>query len=145
MSYETWVNYGFGICVDEIKEESVKRLRDLLALAPELNSEISKWLETEKIESPSWEDYMSFDTDYYLGLATILRRAINEAEGIEMVACNDSDDKGYLLYAPQYPWNAKEKEQDFTEEYIKQIFGKYVGILTDDPVEVDYQEAENGG
>ena len=36
MSYSTWHNYGYGIRVDDIKEQSVERLQALLKLAPEL-------------------------------------------------------------------------------------------------------------
>ena len=28
MSYSTWHNYGYGIRVDDIKEQSVERLQD---------------------------------------------------------------------------------------------------------------------
>ena len=33
MSYSTWHNYGYGIRVDDIKEQSVERLQALLKLA----------------------------------------------------------------------------------------------------------------
>ena len=31
MSYSTWHNYGYGIRVDDIKEQSVERLQALLS------------------------------------------------------------------------------------------------------------------
>lgn len=32
-----------------------------------------------------------------------------------------------------------------TRNHIAAMFGRYVGILTDEVVDVDYQEVENGG
>lgn len=41
MSYSTWHNYGYGIRVDDIKEQSVERLQALLKLAAGTGSEDS--------------------------------------------------------------------------------------------------------
>ena len=73
MSYSTWHNYGYGIRVDDIKEQSVERLQALLKLAPELDQKIRAWLSELDIAEPDWDDYMDFDQVYYLGLATILQ------------------------------------------------------------------------
>ena len=81
MSYSTWHNYGYGICVDDIKEQNVGQLQELLKLAPELEQKIQGWLSELAITEPDWDDYMDFDQDYYLGLATILQQVIEEAEG----------------------------------------------------------------
>ena len=40
MSYDTWHTYGYGICVSDIKEPSVDRIRNLLAMAPVLQKNI---------------------------------------------------------------------------------------------------------
>ena len=40
MSYTTWHNYGYGICVDDIKTRDVTRLESMLKLAPNLDREI---------------------------------------------------------------------------------------------------------
>ena len=88
---------------------------------------------------------MEFDQDYLLGLATLLQKVIEEAEGIQMTACNNFDSVAYLLYSPSYPWQLKNSERDLTEEQIVQLFGRYVRILTDVPIDVDYQSVENGG
>ncbi len=40
MSYSTWHNYGYGICVDDIKTQDVKRMQALLELAPETKAKI---------------------------------------------------------------------------------------------------------
>ena len=39
MSYTTWHNYGYGICVDDIKTRDVTRLESMLKLAPNLDRE----------------------------------------------------------------------------------------------------------
>ena len=44
MSYISWHNYGYGICTDDITERSIERLKNLLALAPEFNAQMQKWL-----------------------------------------------------------------------------------------------------
>ena len=145
MSYTTWHNYGYGICVDDIKEQDVARLQELLNHAPEFHATIQRWLTEANITEPTWDDYMEFDQDYLLGLATLLQKVIEEAEGIQMTACNNFDGVAYLLYSPSYPWQLKNSERDLTEEQIVQLFGRYVRILTDIPIDVDYQSVENGG
>ena len=64
MSYSTWHNYGYGIRVDDIKEQSVERLQALLKLAPELDQKIRAWLSELDIAEPDWDDYMDFDQVY---------------------------------------------------------------------------------
>ena len=61
MSYISWHNYGYGICTDDITERSIERLKNLLALAPEFNAQMQKWLADSEIEDPVWDDYMGFD------------------------------------------------------------------------------------
>ena len=134
-----------SICVDDIKEEDVGKLQELLNHAPEFHATIQRWLTEANITEPTWDDYMEFDQDYLLGLATLLQKVIEEAEGIQMTACNNFDSVAYLLYSPSYPWQLKNSERDLTEEQIVQLFGRYVRILTDVPIDVDYQSVENGG
>lgn len=145
MSYQMWINYGYGICVDDIKECSVERLEKLLALAPELQTRMQDWLAKNNVTTPCWEDYMSYDRDYYLGLAVILQEAIQEIEGIELTACDDFDSADYLIYQPMYPWNLSDRDRGLTEESLREMFNRYVAVLTDEPVPVDHQSVENGG
>ena len=145
MSYATWHNYGFGVCTDEIPMADVDRLQNLLALAPELHAEIKEWLAEREIADPTWDDYMEFDEDYHLGIATILQRVIEEAEGIEMTSCSDYDSTAYLIYSPRYPWDLSFADSNLTEDRLREIISKYVGILTDKEIAVNYQEVENGG
>lgn len=145
MSYSTWHNYGYGICVDDINTQDVERLQALLVLAPEFKAKIDGWLTEREIQEPSWDDYMEFDQDFQLGLATILKEVITEAEGIDLTACDDYDGKVYLLYQPMYPWNITEADSGMTEEKAAGIFRHYVSILTEVPIDIDYQAVENGG
>ena len=145
MSYDIWHNYGYGICVDDIGEENIERLQTLLLQAPEVKAKIESWLTERKIKAPSWDDYMEFDQDYHLGLATILSEVIAEAEGINLTACDDYNGNVYLLYKPMYPWQMSSMDCGQTEEKIVGIFRRYINILTDTPIEIDYQEVENGG
>ena len=142
MSYSTWHNYGYGICVDDIKSQDVERLQALLDLTPKFKAKIEGWLSEREIQEPSWDDYMEFDQDFCLGLATILNEIIVEAEGIELTACDDYDGITYLLYKPLYPWHMGDIDRGQTEESLAGIFRHYIGILTDDPIEIDYQEVE---
>ena len=145
MSFTTWHNYGIGICTDEIKTQDVGRLQALLAKAPELEDKIQQWLADCGVENPTLQDYMDYDQDCCLGLATILQQVILEAEGIDMTACDNFDGCVFLIYQPQYPWELQHRETQLTEDSLAQLFYRYVSILTDDPVPVERREVENGG
>mgnify|MGYP006075762323 CR=1 FL=1 len=90
MSFSTWHNYGYGICISDLNFNSVKRLRKLLHKAPEYQAKIKKWMEDIGITKPTMEDYLDFDQDYRLGMTSILCGVINEAEGLNLYACDDS-------------------------------------------------------
>lgn len=145
MSYISWHTYGYGICVSDIKEQSLERLQKLISIAPKFQKKIQEWLEDCEISDPAYEDYLEFDQDYMLGLAAILKEVILETEDVDLVACNSYDDTEYLLYAPEYPWNQGSHRRLMTEEAVEALFQKYVSILTDEAIEVDYQSVENGG
>ena len=145
MSYTTWHNYGYGICVDDIKTRDVTRLESMLKLAPNLDREIHRWLEECSISEPVWDDYMEFDQDFMLGLATILQKVIEEAEGLCLTAWDGCESRTDLSSQPRYPWALTQADRDLTEEHLAAMFGRYVGMLTDEVVDVDYQEVENGG
>lgn len=145
MSYQTWHNYGYGIRVSGIKEAPVERLRAMLSHAPKFENAVNQWLQDNGIDTPTYEDYLRFDDTFYLGLATLMRETIEEAEGIEFIACEDFDNENYLIYPPHYPWELSKDEADLTEDAVRGILDKYSGILTDEEIEIGYQSAENGG
>lgn len=141
----SWHNYGYGVCVSEIEPVSVESLEHLLSCAPKFHALVKKWFADCCISEPTYEDYVEFDQDYMLGLATLLSRVIEETEGVCFTACDNYDDNDYLIYQPSYPWQISEKEQDLTEEKIAQILAKYIRMLTEKEITIDYQEVENGG
>lgn len=145
MGYETWHTYGYGVCVSDIAGVSVERLQALLALAPVFNTKLKEWLKECEITKPVFEDYLDFDQDYRLGLATILKEVILEAENVDLDACDDFDGKDYLLYGVRYPWSYSTHRILMTEEAVEELFRKYVSVLTDKAIEIDYQSVENGG
>lgn len=145
MSFVSWHNYGIGVCTDDIETEDVERLRALLAKAPKLEEKVRQWIASSGIKDPTWEDYMEYDQDYYLGLTTILKEVILEAEGIEMTACDNFDGKQFLIYPPKYPWKQNQLEMQLTENALAALFNRYISILTVDPIEVKTREVENGG
>ena len=100
MSFYTWHTYGYGICVSDIDCESIEKLKKLLHQAPGVEKAVKDWLKNCNMENPDWDDYMEYDEDYNLGLATFLKEVILECEGIELTACSDLNDNLYLLYEP---------------------------------------------
>ena len=145
MSYTSWHNYGYGIRVDDIVCSDVERLEQLLTTAPDFSAKLHGWLSETGINEPGWEDYMEYDQDFCLGLATILKEVIEETEGIQMTACDDYNSVTYLLYQPSYPWELTDQERNLTEQQVAEIIGRHVRILTSKPIEIDYQAVENGG
>ena len=144
MSYKSWHIYGYGICVSDITEQSVERLETLLSMAPAYQKDIHKWLDEREVSNPEFEDYMEFDQDFGLGLASILKEVILEAEGVELEACNSYDGMNYLLYGPDYSWHPNKGKRLMTEKDAEEIFRKYISVLTDETIEIDYQSVENG-
>lgn len=46
MSYNTWHNYGYGICTDDLKEEiNLVKLMKLIQLAPNLYERVKAYID----------------------------------------------------------------------------------------------------
>ncbi len=60
--------------MSDIGEPPVERIQNLLAMAPVLQKNIQEWMDERGIADPDYDDYMEFDQDFGLGLATILKR-----------------------------------------------------------------------
>lgn len=145
MSYTSWHTYGYGVCLSELEEIPAERIQELLAAAPKFADKIKQRLSETGIEEPGYDDYMEYDQDFMLGMAAILKEVVLEAEGIEFTACEDYDGKQYLIYEPSYPWQVTQEELGLTEERIYRMLLKYIHMLTDQEMDVDYQSVENGG
>ena len=144
MSYVSCLTYGYGICVSDITDVSIERLKKLISMAPNYQKKLQGWLDDRGISEPSYEDYLESDQDYMLGLATVLKEVILETEDIDLEACDSHDGTEYLLYVPDYPWNQGKHRQLMTEESVVELFQKYVSILTDEVIGIDYQSVGNG-
>ena len=47
MSYNTWHDYGYGICTDDLKEEiSLVKLMKLIQLSPNLYERVKEYIDT---------------------------------------------------------------------------------------------------
>lgn len=145
MSYQSWHNYGYGICTDSLEIADVSRIKALLQCAPEYEKKAERQLQERGITDPDADDYLELEMSGCYGIASLMEGVILEAEGLQFTACNNYESTNYLLYMPTYPWYLNPKEQGLTEESIRQIFAKYVSILSDEELEVEYQSVENGG
>lgn len=144
MSYTSWHTYGYGIRTDII-HTTVEKIEKLLNLAPNYKKEIHTWMQESDITKPTVDDYLDYDQDTQLGLATILSEVIFEAENIHLECAENFDCDKFLLYTPEYPWRMKENEHTLTEAQITDIFKKYVSILTDKEIPIEYKSVANGG
>lgn len=144
MSYCTWHTYGYGICTAKLNP-GADRIKALIHLAPIFEEKVNLFFQQQGVLDPTTEDYLELDQDYYCGLATIIQNVIEEAEGLKLTSCDDYDCNQYLLYQPSYPWTLSKAEMTLTEEDVRLIFARYISILSDEPLEVDYYSVENGG
>ena len=149
MSYHTWTTYGYGVCVDNINT-TPERLLKLAEQKPELLKEVEDYLNNifdgnYKDYELDLDDFEDLEDDYgNRGVAYFLYNVIPDDE---LIVCSADDYNGttYILYCPDYPWRLKEHEKNLTEEDVREIFAKYIRILTDEDVVIDYYEVENGG
>ena len=145
MSYQTWHNYGYGICTNSLEDADVSRIWMLLHMAPEFEAKVLAEFEEDETTELTTEDFQELECAGCYGIASIMEEVIREAEHLSFCACDDYDNNRYLLYMPSYPWELHQDEQALTEEDIRLIFVKYVNILTDEVLDVEYQAVENGG
>ena len=146
MSYHTWTVDGYGICTNNI-ETTKERVEKLLQLAPKFNNTIQTWFKESEIENPELDDYLEYDEDWNSGVAYLLQQVIEEVENVRLDIAEDFDSYYYLMIRPTYLWTTltkEEKELD-SEEKVNDLFRKYVGILTENEVTIEYQSVENGG
>lgn len=147
MSYRTWTTYGLGFCVDDIKTTPEKLLK-LAAMKPDVLANVRSYLDEcfengYKDEDLTIEDFNDLEGDYCeYGIAYVLYNVINE---ITVVYATDFDGQQYILYGPSYPWQLPENEANLKEPDVEEIFEKYISILTDEVIYIDYMSVENGG
>lgn len=144
MSFRTWHIYGYGVNISALEKISVEKVVKLVQSAPRLAVPFNEWLSQRGNSVLELEDLLDFDEDLYLGLPTILKEVILELEGLELTACNDFEDRTYLLYEKTYPWQMSDMETKLTEETLQSIFVKYISKITDEQITVEYYDPENG-
>lgn len=143
MSYQIYITYGYGICVSDLKEPTLKSITDIISVATIYRKSILDVL--NKKDNPTIDDVYEMLEYEHLGIAEILAEVIQECENVELTACDDFDGKTYLVYEPCYPWNLPESDRNITQNTIERIIKKYVSMYTDEFLEFDYQRVENGG
>ena len=127
---------------------------ELVKKAPKLYQKVKEY-EEEYYEEGFQESFDLLDnfvedccSNNFSGLSSILYEVIKEVEEIELFVCSDFDGKDYLIYPPVYPWGVKnlsKKEQSLTEEQLVELYAKYLHIVTDEDLIVEYQSVANGG
>ena len=138
---ETYHIYGFGVELSQLGEISLDRLEQLIGMAPVLESKIKKWFNDEKIKKPTLENYYEFDEEN-LGLPTLLKEVIFELEGVDLTACEDLNNKAFLLYESKYPWNMTPVDCFMTPERLSSLYRKYIRIISDSDYEIECHSVE---
>lgn len=144
MSYKTWTTDGFGFCVDDINTTPEKLLK-LAAMEPSVDKIVKDYIEdlNISIDELTVDDFDYLEGEYYEhGIAYILYNVISE---IPIVFADDYCGIPYILYCPSYPWSMNEKEHILSQDDVEEIFKKYIKILTDENIIIDYYSVENGG
>lgn len=146
VSYHYWTTTnGFGFCVDDI-HTTPKRLMELAAMNEKVLRRVEEYLNEEHpgwtIESLNMEDFNNLEGDCgETSLAHVLYEIINLSVSVAL----DFGNRHYILYEPSYPWSIPDGEENLTEEDVLRIFRKYISVVTDDDIFIDYQSVENGG
>ena len=137
--------YGFGISIRESDVTSIQNLLDLLTLAPiygERCMEVLRWNCTGgKIPADLSINEAVILLERYgreptadersKGIPEILRSVIAEVENIHFCATTDSvSDQTILVYLPGFPWEIPEAERNVTEDNLRELLRRYVGVLS---------------
>lgn len=148
MSYKVYINYGYGVCTDDLEPHVNKEtFTKLVSLAPNYKESIKNFLESlEDVSSFEDNDLYPDICDFEYSIAEVLAQVIKETENIEFTACSNFDDYHYLIFQPVYPWSqVSETEKKLTMDKIEEVIYKYTSIFVKDKLVADYQEVENGG
>ena len=96
-----------------------------------------------KDEDLTLDDFNELEGDYCeKGVAYVLNQIIDD---IPIEFAYDYYGVQYILYTPTYPWFMTDTDKTLTKEDVENMFKKYVKILTDKDINIDYYSVENGG
>ena len=145
VSYHYRTTDGFGFCVDDI-HTTPKRLMELAAMNEKVLRRVEEYLNEEHpgwtIESLNMEDFNDLEGDCG---ETCLAHVLYEIINLSVSVALDFGNRHYILYEPSYPWSIPDGEENLTEEDVLRIFRKYISVVTDENIFIDYQSVENGG
>lgn len=167
MSWQKWGTIGFGIRVDDIKQENISFekllelcklsepmydvfVRDIMNYAEKLCEEPVTDFEKAFVIA-SREEVSNFFYDGFIGdgedrLSNYLQGVIADVEDICVEFADNYDCEKFLLLIPSYPWDEiSEKEKHLTREAAREMFLKYVHIFTDEDIAVEERNIVNGG
>ena len=147
MSCYTWINYGYGINVDDLViTEDVEKINKFLDYAPKYKKEVFEKFADCDITEPIRDDYEELDEDYHLGFASLIKEVLCEYSDISFVACEDEGGDKYVMFCEAYPWNMSEKEKSLTTEMLDEIMS-IVSLIVENPESLSFaqHECENWG
>ena len=148
MSYSTWIIDGYGICIDDI-ETTAEKLLKLASMNKDVLKDVREYLDEiypngYNDEDLKIDDFNELEGDYCeKGIAYVLYQVIDNDFPIEFAY--DYYGVQYILYTPTYPWFMTDADKILTKEDVENMFKKYVKILTDEDINIDYYSVENGG
>lgn len=150
MSMRSWSVDGYGVeMTDIVKSVSAEKWAELISLAPTLQEKVQNYFDKHDYKSPySYGDYIDYccdnnEEDY---LSWLIADVIREKEYINLIVDADEDGNEYLLLESKLPWEVDTvSEQSLTPEKLERIISKYVGIISDRKIELDYVSIEHFG
>lgn len=137
--------YGLGICVDDI-HTTIDKVKKLMAMSDDVMARfgdcIQECEEDAEGDAQTFADYIVDGTGgtydgSEAGLATLMAWVIEDCEGIHLLADYDSTCSRFLMLEKKLPWQYSLAERNLTETMMNAIFGKYVSVLMDEPIDVE--------
>lgn len=146
------INYGIGICTDDIKDMTLDKIKALVALVPNslsvkalLNQALLDAIDDEIDDVNEFADYIGQGWKGYdeVGIATVLAVVIDACENVRMQPIMDSNGNSFLIFPERYPWQYNSREKQLIDEDVYEIIGKYVRILTTEDIKIEKIGVEN--
>ena len=146
------INYGIGICTDDIKDLTIDKIKALVALVPNslsvkalLNQALLDALDDEIDDVNEFADYIGQGWKGYdeVGIATVLAVVIDACENVRMQPIMDSNGNSFLIFPERYPWQYNSREKQLIDDDVYEIIGKYVRILTAADITIEKIGVEN--
>lgn len=146
------INYGIGICTDDIKDMTVDKIKALVALVPNslsvkalLNQALLDAIDDEIDNINEFADYIGQGWKEYeeAGIATILAIVIDACENVRMKPIMDSNGNTFLIFPERYPWQYNTREKQLIDDDVYEIIGKYVRVLTENEIPIEKIGVEN--